>query len=118
MISLKVVVGRAGFEPATLRFLHSNVRLVGWVTPTRTANAAYGGRLQHLRLLVAASRLGSSTKLSYRPQINSSGIKLIYMFRGLAIPLRLFTNPKPEGAPNYGESQRGPEDKQQHFNCF
>jgi hypothetical protein len=65
--------------------------LVGWVTPTKTANAAYGGRLQHLRLLVAASRLGSSTKLSYRPQLNSSGIKLIYMFRGSAMPLGLFT---------------------------
>jgi len=92
--------------------------LVGWVTPTKTANAAYGGRLQHLRLLVAASRLGSSTKLSYRPQLNSSGIKLIYMFRGSAMPLGLFTNSKPEGAPNYCESQYGPENEKQHFNRF
>ena len=35
------LVGRAGFEPATLRSLR--VRLVGWVTPTG------GGRLQRLR---------------------------------------------------------------------
>ena len=41
------MVGRAGFEPATIRFLR--VSLVGWVIPT------VGGRLQHLRQLGSAS---------------------------------------------------------------
>jgi hypothetical protein len=40
------------------------------------------------------------------------------MFRGSAVPLGLFANPKPDGAPNYSESQRGPENEQQHFNRF
>jgi hypothetical protein len=49
---LKNMVGRAGFEPATLRFLH--VRLEGWVTPTT------GGHLQRLRPL---ARLAGSEAL-------------------------------------------------------
>ena len=56
------LVGRAGFGPATLRFLR--VCPAGWVTPT------CGRRLQRLRRLFALlsiRRLGSSTRLSYRP---------------------------------------------------
>jgi len=58
-------VGRAGFEPATIRFLQFglHVRLVGWVTPTL---GRYLQRLRQLKLL-GLGWLGSSTKLSYRP---------------------------------------------------
>ena len=38
-----MLVGRAGFEPATVRFLH--VACTGWVMPTM------GGLLQRLRQL-------------------------------------------------------------------
>jgi len=57
----QLLVGRAGFEPATLRFLH--VSLVGWVTPTT------GRHLQRLRQLKSSDLgwLGSSARLSYRP---------------------------------------------------
>jgi hypothetical protein len=53
------MVGRAGFEPATVRFL-----LSPWqarVMPT------VGGLLQRLRQLGVASWLGSSARLSYLP---------------------------------------------------
>ena len=54
------LVGRAGFEPATVRFLR--VSLVGWVIPT------VGRHLQHLRQpMIVLSWLGSSARLSYRP---------------------------------------------------
>jgi len=40
------------------------------------------------------------------------------MFRGSAMPLGLSANPKPEGTPNYGESQSSPENEKQHLNRF
>ena len=62
LVSVKgALVGRAGFEPATIRYLR--VRLVGWLTPT------FGRRLQRLRQLKSFDLrwLGSSARLSYRP---------------------------------------------------
>ena len=67
------LVGRAGFEPATVRFLH--VSLVGWVTPTM------GRHLQRLRQPnLILNWLGSSARLSYRPIVFLQRTERIYAF--------------------------------------
>ena len=62
------MVGRAGFEPATHRFLRSDayflvVCLIGWVTLHETVEV-YS---VFVTVGLNARWLGSSTKLSYRP---------------------------------------------------
>ena len=74
------LVGRAGFEPATLRFLHHACTL-GRLNGTHHGWASTASPPPRL-----VRRLGSSTKLSYRPNKTVIWKIKIYAFRAPSNP--------------------------------